>query len=275
MSASKNQFAKPELSVEELSHALYETTIKLQATNEQLIKQEQQNKEFYANISHDLRAPVTAINNSIEYLLSDTSIPKDEYINTLQIMQKRTIYLSKLINDVFLLSSLESSSNDPAHSKLHKELVDIGFFLEDYFYMCEADKKFENANLALAIPEDFSLTMEIDPKLMQRVLDNLFTNSLKYSKNTPFITLGAYISDSMLHIYIEDQGIGIAKKHLNKIFERSYMVQRARTPDHQNSSGFGLAIVKAIIEQHGGTIHCESELKKGSKFTISLPISSF
>lgn len=259
-------FEKPELSVEELSHALFETSKKLQATNEQLRKQEQNNKEFYANISHDLRAPVTAINNSVEYLLSSNDISKEELTNTLEMIQKRTNYLSKLINDVFLLSSLESSS------KVHKEPVDIGFFLEDYFYMCEADYRFEKVALTLNMPENLQLTMTIDPKLMHRALDNLFSNALKYSSSAPAITLAANIRNDTLCIYIEDNGIGIAKKHLDKIFERSYMIQKARTPDWQNSSGFGLAIVKAIIEQHGGTIRCESELKKGSRFIITLPI---
>lgn len=272
MTVSKNQFEKPELSVEELSHALFETTLKLQTTNEQLTKQEQQNKEFYANISHDLRAPVTAINNSIEYLLSNDSISQAELINTLKMMQKRTNYLSKLINDVFLLASLESNAAGTVCSKVHKEPVDISFFLEDYFYLCEADCRFEQVNLTLDIPDNFQLTMDIDPNLMHRALDNLFTNALKYSSSAPAITLGAYLEQNALCIYVKDNGIGIAKKHLEKIFERSYMVQKARTPDQQNSSGFGLAIVKAIIEQHGGTIRCESELKKGSRFIITLPI---
>lgn len=273
MTTSKHQFEKPELSIEELSHALFETTLKLQTTNEQLRKQEQQNKEFYANISHDLRAPVTAINNSIEYLLSKDSVSQEELINTLKMMQKRTNYLSKLINDVFLLSALESAPIGTVSSKVHKEPVDIGFFLEDYFYMCEADSRFEQATLTLDIPENFQLTMSIDPGLMHRVLDNLFSNALKYSSSTPSITLGTFLENHNLCIYVEDKGIGIAKKHLEKIFERSYMVQKARTPDQQNSSGFGLAIVKAIVEQHGGTIRCESQVKVGSRFIITLPIS--
>ena len=267
MSDNKNQFEIPELSVEELSHALYEVNLKLQAANNKLKEQEQARLEFYANISHDLRAPVTALSNSIEYMLSNKNLSPEETQEALLIMQKRTGYMEHLIHDIFLLSSLDSSN-----SKVHKENVDMGFFLEDYFYMCEADSRYEHANLYLELPDDLQLTLHIDPALMQRVLDNLFTNALKYSKDVPYITLGAYIEHHDLIIYVADQGIGIANEHLEKIFDRSYMVQKSRTPDTTSSSGFGLSIVKSIIEHHNGTISCESELGKGSRFIIRLPL---
>lgn len=267
MSETKNRFEKPELSVAELSHALYEVNLKLQEANRKLQEQEKQRLEFYANISHDLRAPVTALSNSVEYMLSNKQLTQEEMLETLSIMQKRTNYMEHLINDIFLLSSLDSSDN-----RVHKEQVDMRFLLEDYFYMCEADSRYEQAKLILAIPDDLQITLFVDPALMQRVLDNLFTNALKYAKNTPHITLGAYIEHNQFIIYVEDQGIGIAKKHLTKIFDRSYMIAKSRTPNSQTSSGFGLSIVKSIIEHHNGTISCESDLGKGSRFIIRLPL---
>lgn len=267
MSETKNRFEKPELSVAELSHALYEVNLKLQEANWKLQEQETQRLEFYANISHDLRAPVTALSNSVEYMLSNKQLTQEEMLETLSIMQKRTNYMEHLINDIFLLSSLDSSDN-----RVHKEQVDMRFLLEDYFYMCEADSRYEQAKLILAIPDDLQITLFVDPALMQRVLDNLFTNALKYAKNTPHITLGAYIEHNQFIIYVEDQGIGIAKKHLTKIFDRSYMIAKSRTPNSQTSSGFGLSIVKSIIEHHNGTISCESDLGKGSRFIIRLPL---
>lgn len=267
MSNTKNRFEKPELSVEELSHALYEVNLKLQDANRRLTIQEQERLEFYANISHDLRAPITAIANSIEYMLSNKQLSHEEMLSTLSIMQKRTKYMEHLIHDIFLLSSLDSSD-----SKVHKQDVDMRFLLEDYFYLCEADAKYENASLSLKLPDNLQLTMYVDPALMQRVLDNLFTNALKYSKGKPDITLGAYLDNDTFIIYVKDCGIGIAKKHLTKIFERSYRIEKSRTPNAESSSGFGLSIVKSIIEHHSGTISCESELGKGCCFVIRLPL---
>ena len=267
MSNNKNRFEKPELSVEELSHALYEVNLKLQEANKKLKDQEKTRLEFYANISHDLRAPVTALANSVEYMLTNKQLTHEEMLETLSIMQKRTTYMEHLINDIFLLSSLDSSD-----SKVHKEQVDMCFLLEDYFYMCEADSRYTHTQLVLDIPANLQATLFVDPALMQRVLDNIFTNALKYSKGTPHITLGAYVENQEFIIYVEDHGIGIAKKHLSKIFDRSYMVEKSRTPNSQSSSGFGLSIVKAIIEHHNGMISCESEIGKGSRFIIRLPL---
>lgn len=269
MNRTKNNFQKPELSVDELSHALYEVSQQLQQANLELQRQKKEQIEFYANISHDLRSPITAISNSIEYLMSADSLSQKDLQNTLTVMQHRTAYLEHLINDIFLLSSLDSS-NVP----IRTEPVDIRFYLEDYFYLCEADSKYQNAHLALTISNDLDLTLQIDPRLMHRVLDNLFTNALKYAKEAPSITLGAYVDKpaSKLVIYVADTGIGIAGEHLDKIFDRSYMIEKARTPKSASSSGFGLSIVKSVVKHHNGTVTCESELGKGSKFIITLPI---
>ena len=237
MSDKKNNFQKPELSVEELSHALYHANLKLNAANQKLRQQEKQRLEFYANISHDLRAPITALSSSIEYMLACPELPSQEINENLVLMQKRIVYLEHLINDIFLLSSLDSSD-----SKVHKEEVDMRFLLEDYFYMCEEDSHYSNAELHLNIVKDLDVTLSVDPILIQRVLDNLFTNALKYSKGVPYIELGAYIEGSELVIYVADHGIGISRRNIEKIFERSYTVQKSRTPGSDTGSGFGLSI---------------------------------
>lgn len=274
MSGKKAKFEKPELTVEELSHALYEANLRLNEANEKLKDQEKKRLEFYSNISHDLRAPITAISNSIEYMLANDTMPVDEQRRTLCLMQKRAEYMRHLINDIFLLSSLDSSSE-----KVHKEPVDMDFFLEDYFYMCEADPCFEEACLTLDIPQPLSLTLDIDPVLMHRVLDNLLSNALKYCKKRPCITLGASIrsdetdtGEEELLIYVQDNGIGIPKKHLPYIFDRSYTPQKSRTPDETAGSGFGLSIVKSIVERHCGSVSCTSEAGTGSRFEIRLSL---
>ena len=260
----KNVFQKPELSVEELSKALYEANLKLQTANEKLIEQEKQRLIFYANISHDLRAPITALSNSVEYLLSAENISANERTDTLTVMQKRVDYMKHLINDIFLLSSLESSDE-----KVHKEPVDMAFFIEDFFYMCMADQRFENVRMQLDIPEDLSVTMNTDPVLMQRALENLFSNALKYSNTAPEIILKVTYENYILSISVSDNGIGISPEHLPFIFDRSYMITQSRTPDSSAGSGFGLSIVKNIVEHHNGTISCTSTPYSGSCFTMT------
>lgn len=138
--------------------------------------------------------------------------------------------------------------------------------------MCQEDSRYENAQLHLNISAASDVVLSVDPILIQRVLDNLFNNALKYSKGIPYIELGAYIDGQDFVIYVADHGIGISKRNIDKIFERSYTVQKSRTPGSDSGSGFGLAIVKSVMEHHNGTVVCESEPQKGSRFILRLPL---
>jgi signal transduction histidine kinase len=263
----KAEFVKPELSVEELSIALYQANRKLEQTNKELLHSRQELTEVFVNISHDLRSPVTAIRNSVEYLLSQEELDSKEVLHILQLVNRRVNYLEQLISDVFLLSSIDSSKKI-----LKFETVNIGMFLEDFFFGCEADKKYANRRLILTVSEDFGYMVSIDCKLMVRVMDNLFTNALKYSMEDSSIILSAIHSEEEVIISIEDTGFGIAEEHQTKIFDRTYMVSTSRTPGQMSGCGLGLAISKAIVENHGGRIWCESEPGTGSIFSFTLPI---
>ena len=184
-------------------------------------------------------------------------------------MERRSLYLEHLINDVFLLSSIDINEN-----LFHKEAVNLTYILEDFYFTVAEDNRYETRNLHLDVPEDFECMVSIDSKMFLRVLDNLFTNALKYSHEGASITLNAYKDNTYAHILVSDTGIGIEKEHLAKIFEASYMVESARTPSSTTGTGLGLAIVKAIIEHLGGTIWCESIPSKGSTFHFTLPLLS-
>lgn len=267
--SKKNTFSPPQLSAEELSKALYEVTQKLEQSN-RLLKETQQQKDLlFANISHDLRSPVTAIRTSIEYLLSLENITREELTASLELMQRRSIYLEHLINDVFLLSSISANTK-----KLHMETIPISFLLEEFFFTVSEDTRFEQRNLYLEVPEDLDCFVSIDTKMFWRVLDNLFTNALKYSNENASITLGAIKEDSRVHIFVTDTGIGMEEKHLQKIFDTSYMIEDARTPSSSTGTGLGLAIVKATMESFHGNVWCESQVNKGSTFHITLPLVS-
>lgn len=264
----KPDFITPELTVEELSIALYEANQKLNSLNKKLIEEEKERSEFYANISHDLRSPMAAINGSVEYLLSRKTFDEQEVRSVLSIIQSRGQFLQNMINDIFTLASLNSSDRF-----LQKEDISISYFLEDFFYEQAEDPKYEKRSLKLDVPIELECIVSIDPKLIQRVLDNLFTNALKYSKDNAKITLSAKETVShKLRITVSDTGIGIAKEHLNKIFDRSFMVSPARTPGAEAGCGFGLAIARSIVEKHGGRIWCESIPGQGSDFIVELPV---
>lgn len=264
----KNNFSKPELNTEDLSLALYNVTQKLEQTNSMLQKTQQQKDLLFANISHDLRSPITAIRTSIEYLLSLENFEKKELISTLELMERRCIYLEHLVNDVFLLSSIQVNNN-----MFHYETLDLAFLLEDFFFTVSENNQYDSRNLFLDVPEDFSAMVQVDSKMFLRILDNLFTNALKYSHKGASIRLNAFIEQSQVHVTVEDTGIGIEPEHLDKIFETSYMVESARTPSSATGTGLGLSIVKAIIEQFQGKIWCESTVGMGSTFHFTLPLA--
>lgn len=255
-------------SVEELSEALFHSYQELEQLNKKLVAQEVERSEFYANISHDLRSPMATISGSIEYLLSLDHIDEKELRSTLSIIQTRSKFMEQMINDIFTLSSLNFSSKN-----INLEPVEMGFFLEDFFYDCAEDIKYRGRVLRMRVPMELECICNIDPKLIRRVLDNLFTNALKYSNSGDNIVLSADLEDSQLHISVEDTGIGIASENLEKIFDRSFRVDNARTPGFTASAGFGLAIAKSIMDRHQGKIWCESVLHEGSVFHLTLPIA--
>lgn len=264
----KSSFAKPELSTEDLTKALYHITKELDASNALLRKTQQQKDLLLANISHDLRSPVTAIRNSIDYLLSLEEPTKEEITDTLSLIRRRSVYLETLINDVFLLSSIEV--ND---ALFHMEKVNLTYILEDFYFTTLEDNRYKDRTLSLKVAPDLEALVSVDTKMFVRVLDNLFTNALKYSYKDASITLGAFLEKQMVHIYVEDTGIGIEPEHLEHIFEASYMVESARTPKESTGTGLGLSIAKAIICQFHGSIWCESTPQMGSTFHITLPLT--
>lgn len=263
----KNTFSPPQLSAEELSKALYEVTQKLEQSN-RLLKETQQQKDLlFANISHDLRSPITAIRNSVEYLLSLDDISKEDLTASLELIQRRSMYLEHLINDVFLLSSISANAK-----KFHLETIPVSYFLEEFFFTVSEESRFQQRVLTLDVAEDLECCISIDTKMFWRVLDNLFSNALKYSYENASITLGAVKKGSNVHIWVTDTGIGMEEKHLKKIFDTSYMIEDARTPSSSTGTGLGLAIVKATVESFHGNVWCESQINKGSTFHITLPL---
>lgn len=263
---AKKQFQTPTLTIEELTAELYLSKKDLKKANDMLIEQEKNRSELFANLSHDLRSPITALRNSIDYIQTLDEYTKEELQPIFNLMQTRILTLEALINNLFLLTTLENTA-----IPFHFEPIRIGMFLEDFFFNCETDKKYAGRELILDVPMDMDAVLSIDTAQFIRVLDNLFSNALKYSEEGASITLSASQSDSSVTIRVSDTGIGMTQNQCEKVFDRSYMASPARTPSAQTGCGLGLSIVKTIVERHHGTITCTSELNKGTTFCITLP----
>lgn len=262
---SVKKYEKPQISRQQLEELLLQANDQLTIANQKLRQEEVARMELLTNLSHDLRSPLAALLSSVELLKSDPDGDPQERYAVLELMERRLGTLQNLLNDLFLLTKLDSSSLE-----LKKEKVEIGYFLEEFFYNQLADTRYDNRRLDMDIPENLHLVAEIDPQQMSRVLDNLFTNALKYSETDARIKLSLKQVDGRIAIQVEDTGFGIGKENLERIFERSFRVSKSRTPG-DNSSGLGLAIAKGIVEKHGGSIRCDSVWGEGSVFTVYLP----
>lgn len=260
----KKTYQKPEISKAELREMLLKTNEQLAAANERLMQQEKERTVFFANLSHDLRASLAVIKGALELLEADAGKESEEILAA---ARKRLSFMERLIDDMFFLSRMDHD----AHEIRLKE-IDLRNFLEDYFFGIRADSRFQNRKLSFQLPEEFSEKVRIDPELILRVLDNLFTNALKYSEEGAEIALCAESKDrdGEILICVRDTGRGIGPGDLPHVFDRLYRGSRERTPA-EGSSGLGLSIVKSIIEQHGGSVSCESEPGKGSSFFFTLP----
>ena len=258
---NKKTFETPDLSVKELSHALYEA-------NQALSEIIRQRNEFFANISHDLRSPITAIHNCIEYLQSLDKIGEDDIREVLPLLSSRAEMLEKMINDIFLLTKLDCSED-----MMHFEKVPADAFLEDFFYMYEADEQYSERRLSLNISEACDIEIGMDVSYMKRALDNIFKNALTHTKEGDSISLSADYDGTDLEIIISNSGETISAKDLPHIFERSYMSSDSRTPDKNHGAGLGLSICRMIVEKHGGKVFALSDETsgKGCEFHIVIP----
>lgn len=229
-------------------------------------KEERERRLFVSNVSHELRTPLTSVKSYLEALdegaLYDPVAP-----DFIKVSLDETNRMMRMVTDLLHLSRI-----DNATSKLDVELINftafITFILNRFDKMRSQDeeKKYE---LVRDYPIN-SVWIEIDTDKMTQVIDNILNNAIKYSPDGGKITVSMKTTDDQMILSIKDQGLGIPKQDLPKIFDRFYRVDRARSRA-QGGTGLGLAIAKEIIKQHNGFIWAKSEYGKGSTFTIVLP----
>ena len=233
-------------------------------------KEERERRLFVSNVSHELRTPLTSVKSYLEALdegaLADPVAP-----DFVKVSLNETNRMMRMVSDLLSLSRI-----DNATSQLDVEWTNFTAFIT--FILNRFDKiKNQDQEKKYEIIRNYPITpvwVEIDTDKMTQVIDNLLNNAIKYSPDGGTITVSMRTSDTQLAIEISDEGLGIPKQDLPKIFDRFYRVDKARSRA-QGGTGLGLAIAKEIIKQHDGFIWAKSEYGVGSTFTIVLPYDQF
>jgi len=222
--------------------------------------------DFAANVSHEIKTPLTAIQGFVETLANGSVDDSVQARRFLDIIQKHVHRLSSIIDDLMQLSRLEQ---DNQTIRLRCQISHIAERIDAAVQLC--GKMANEKKITLEINADPGLKANIDPDMIEQALINLIDNAVKYSPEDSTILIHADIAERELWISVQDQGHGIAHKHLPRLFERFYRVDKARSRN-MGGTGLGLAIVKHIIQAHGGQVTVESVQGEGSTFTLHLPI---
>jgi two-component system phosphate regulon sensor histidine kinase PhoR len=231
----------------------------------QLRRLEDMRREFVANVSHEIKTPLTAIKGFVETLHHNIVDTPEEARRFLGIISKHVERLNTIIEDLLMLSRIE---NEGERGDIRRENTRLHDILCDAAQICrpQADEK----RIRIEIAGDEELAAMVDPVLLEQAVVNLLDNAVKYSNPEKPVRVLARTADHEIQIQVQDHGIGIEKKHLPRLFERFYRVDKARSRA-LGGTGLGLAIVKHIAQAHGGHVAVESRPGEGSRFTIHLP----
>jgi two-component system phosphate regulon sensor histidine kinase PhoR len=223
-------------------------------------------RDFVANVSHEIKTPITAIKASVE-TLKDGALKNPKDANRfLDITKKHVDRLEAIIEDILSLSRIERGVEKQGITLREGPIKHV---LTAALSLCESQATAKHIHLDLACDND--LTSIIDPDLLEQAIVNLLDNAIKYSDEKSTIQAKAFQTDNEIVISVHDKGCGIAEEHLPRIFERFYRVDKARSRK-VGGTGLGLAIVKHIAQAHGGHVSVESTVGKGSTFAIYLPV---
>lgn len=229
-------------------------------------KEERERRLFVSNVSHELRTPLTSVKSYLE-ALDEGALYEPVAPDFIKVSLDETNRMMRMVTDLLHLSRI-----DNATSHLDVELINFTAFIT--FILNRFDKiRAQDQEKKYELVRDYPITsvwIEIDTDKMTQVIDNILNNAIKYSPDGGKITVSMKTTDDQMILSISDQGLGIPKEDLPKIFDRFYRVDKARSRA-QGGTGLGLAIAKEIIKQHNGFIWAKSEYGKGSIFTIVLP----
>lgn len=224
-------------------------------------------REFVANVSHELKTPITTIKSYTETLLDGALEDSSLARNFLEVIEKESDRMSSLVKDLLQLSHID-------YKKVNWDFrpLDLKDLVEDSISKMDMYFKEKKQNLDLNLPPN-EVRVVADRVKFEQVLINLISNAIKYTQPRGNIKISVDTVDNFALVKIADSGIGIPQEDVSRVFERFYRVDKGRSRV-QGGTGLGLSIAKNIIEEHGGDITVKSELGKGSEFMISIPVDN-
>lgn len=231
------------------------------------VRLENMRSDFVANVSHELKTPLTSISGFVETLKINENIDVNTRNRFLGIIECESNRLKRLIDDILLLSFIEKNEN------IVQESICIYDVFIEVYDMTSYIAKSKNINISYEF-SDKSIRVLGNRDHIKQVFLNLIDNAIKYTNEDKNISVKVYSQEDKIVIMVEDEGVGIPLEDINRIFERFYRVDKARSRE-VGGTGLGLAITKHIVKSLGGTITVKSELGKGSKFTVIIPQKNF
>ncbi len=222
-------------------------------------------RDFVANVSHELKTPVTSIKGFVETLLEGAVEDRDETRRFLEIIGKHTSRLNSIIEDLLSLSRLEEERKTREISFIRTNVRPI---LQSAVELCQS--RAEDKDISVRLNCERDLSAKVNAALLEQAVHNLVDNAIKYSQEKSEIEVTVDGKEQETAISVKDRGCGISEEHLSRIFERFYVVDKARSRN-VGGTGLGLAIVKHIAQLHKGRVEVKSTAGQGSTFTIYLP----
>jgi signal transduction histidine kinase len=230
----------------------------------ELARLEESRRDLVANVSHELKTPIAAIRAHLENLLDGVEDPDPD---TLEVMLAQTERLGRLVEQLLDLSKLESGE-----VPLHRADVALGPIVRRVVSEIEVARAGKRVRIEEDIPQDLP-AVDADAERVHQVLFNLVDNAVRYVSDGGEVTIAAHRENGDVEISVADDGAGIPREHLPRLFERFYRGDAARSRD-DGGTGIGLAIARSVVEAHGGTIRAASEPGIGSVFSFDLPAST-
>jgi two-component system phosphate regulon sensor histidine kinase PhoR len=223
-------------------------------------------RDFVANVSHEIKTPITAIRGSVETLQEGAMDDPEESGKFMKIITRHSDRLIALVDDLLSLSSVERTSSEGKDYDFTP--YDVKNLANNVIDLCQA--KAEEKNIELALDCETGITAEMAVQQMEQALLNLVDNAIKYTNENGKVEIKARLEEENVEIKVKDSGCGIAKEHIPRLFERFYRVDKARSRK-LGGTGLGLAIVKHIVQAHKGKIRVESKPGEGSEFILNIP----
>lgn len=222
--------------------------------------------DFVANASHELKTPISAIRGLVETIIDDPKMPADVFSRFMERIRQQTIRLDRIVQDLLHLSRFDSTEREKNVTR-----IELGGLLRQVCQSKAYDASDEGLELDLDLQVD-ALEVDGEAEALNQLVTNLVENAIKYTEEGGKVVVRLSKVGSMATIEVQDTGIGISKEETQRIFERFYRVDRARSRDI-GGTGLGLAIVKHIAQVHQGSVTVDSQIGKGSTFIVQLPLA--